>query len=126
MTRKVAKIILLVFVGLLIGFWPSSSNAAKYEYDPLNRLTRVVYDENTSIEYSYDSVGNRTRELVIEPPNPDINLSGRVNFIDLAGLAENWLTCGDHQPGDLNLDGTINIEDLSIMADYWLAPGEPL
>ena len=126
MTDKVTKTILFVFVGLLIGLWPSSANAARYEYDPLNRLTRVVYDENTSIEYSYDSVGNRTRRLVIEPPNPDINRSGKVNFADFAGLAENWLKPVDHKPGDLNRDGKVDIYDLSIMADYWLLPGEPL
>ncbi|HEY4760229.1 MAG TPA: hypothetical protein VIH42_06595 [Thermoguttaceae bacterium] len=122
MTGKVTKIILLVFVGL----WPCNTNAAKYEYDPLNRLIRAVYDENTSIEYSYDSVGNRTRELVIAPPNPDLNLNGRVNFADLAELAENWLDAGDHKKGDLNLDGVVDTKDIAVIAAYWLDAGEPL
>jgi len=124
---KTAKITILLTLALvLIGLWPCNVNAAKYEYDGLNRLVRVVYDENTSIEYTYDAVGNRLRKLVVEPPNPDINLSGKVNFIDLARLGENWLEEGDHIKGDLNLDGVVDIEDVAIIADYWLQPGEPL
>ena len=126
MSSRVTKIILVVFVGLFVGLWPCDTNAARYEYDALNRLTRVVYDENASIEYSYDSVGNRTRRLVIAPPNPDLNLSGRVNFADLAKLAENWLDAGDHKKGDLNLDGVVDIKDIAVIAAYWLDAGEPL
>ena len=74
----------------------------------------------------YDAVGNRMRKLVVEPPNPDLNLSGMVNFGDVARLAQNWLDVGDHNKGDLNLDGTVDVRDLAILADYWLEPGEAL
>ena len=117
---------MFALAGFLVILWPCTANAAKYEYDQLNRLTRVVYDENTSIEYTYDAVGNRTRRLVIEPPNPDINRSGKVNLADFAKLAESWLQPVDHKPADLNLDGVVDMTDLSIMADYWLKAGEPL
>jgi len=100
--------------------------AVVYEYDPLNQLIRLVHDENTSVEYTYDAAGNMTRKLVVQPPNPDTDLSGIVNFIDLARLAEDWLQPVDHKPGDLNRDDKVDIEDLKIMADYWLEPGEPL
>jgi YD repeat-containing protein len=120
------KPILLTFVLALIGLWPCSAYAARYEYDALNRLTRVLYNETTSIEYTYDAVGNRTRRLVIEPPNPDINLSGTVNLVDLAKLANKWLEEGDHQKGDLNRDGSVDINDLKILANYWLQSSEPL
>jgi len=107
-------------------FWLFSAAASTYEYDSVNRLIRLVYDANTSVEYAYDAAGNMTRKLVIQPPNPDTDLSGIVNFIDLAELAENWLEPVDHRPGDLNRDDKVDIEDLKIMADYWLEPGEPL
>lgn len=31
-----------------------------YEYDSLNRLTRIAYPDNTSVSYTYDANGNRT------------------------------------------------------------------
>ncbi|NLZ46028.1 MAG: hypothetical protein GX896_04985 [Clostridiales bacterium] len=33
-------------------------NQAKYEYDKLDRLIKVIYDEDNYIEYTYDSNGN--------------------------------------------------------------------
>ena len=32
---------------------------AQYTYDNLNRLVQVQYDDGTTIQYSYDAVGNR-------------------------------------------------------------------
>jgi YD repeat-containing protein len=115
-----------LFFVLWIYVCVSNGLSVTYTYDQVNRLTRVVYDANTSIEYTYDAAGNMTRKLVIQPPNPDIDHSGLVNFIDYAILAENWLQSGDHLPGDFNLDGKVNICDLAIMAEYWLKPGEPM
>jgi len=125
-TNKINKSILTGF--FLAASWCCYADAITYEYDSLNRLTRVVYDETTSIEYTYDAAGNRLRKLVIQPPNPDTDLSGTVDFIDYARLAEDWLKPVDHRKGDLDLnrDGIVDIYDLAIMADYWLDPGEPL
>jgi YD repeat-containing protein len=124
MMNKVKKIILPFIFMLLIGLLPRNADANKYEYDALNRLTRVVYDEATSIEYTYDAAGNRTRKVVKGPLSPDINHSGIVNFIDFAILAQDWLKSSDHLPGDLNRDDIVDVKDLKIMADYWLHPGE--
>jgi YD repeat-containing protein len=30
----------------------------QYEYDALNRLTRVIYENGDSITYAYDTAGN--------------------------------------------------------------------
>jgi YD repeat-containing protein len=35
-----------------------------YEYDDLNRLILVTYDNGTSIEYIYDEVGNREEKII--------------------------------------------------------------
>ena len=38
--------------------------AQTYTYDNLNRLTKVVYDNGTTITYSFDALGNRTSKKV--------------------------------------------------------------
>ena len=38
--------------------------AQTYTYDNLNRLTKVVYDNGTTITYSFDALGNRTSRTV--------------------------------------------------------------
>jgi YD repeat-containing protein len=35
-----------------------------YEYDALNRLTRVSYPDGSTIAYHYDPAGNRTERIV--------------------------------------------------------------
>ena len=45
---------LLLFLLLV----PSLSAAVTYEYDQLNRLTRVVYDNGKAVTYTYDAAGN--------------------------------------------------------------------
>lgn len=51
---------------LLLSFF-AAANAAwatSYEYDALNRLKRVTYDNGVVIEYSYDAAGNRTQRRI--------------------------------------------------------------
>jgi YD repeat-containing protein len=40
---------------------PCLTWAARYEYDALNRLTKVTYDNGQSIAYTYDPAGNIIR-----------------------------------------------------------------
>lgn len=47
---------------------PSFANGkVRYEYDRLDRLTRVEYPDGTTIEYTYDAAGNVT-SVVTRPP----------------------------------------------------------
>jgi len=50
--KAINLIIALLFVGL-------SSMAQQYEYDELNRVTKVTYPSNQRAYYSYDELGNR-------------------------------------------------------------------
>jgi YD repeat-containing protein len=51
-------------------FFVNSLNAVTFEYDDLNRLVRVTYEDGAVIEYTYDEVGNRlTLETTV--PDPD-------------------------------------------------------
>ena len=43
------------------------AGASTNAYDSLHRLTRVVYDNGTSIAYTYDAAGNRLTMLVNSP-----------------------------------------------------------
>ncbi len=54
------------FTALLLGIALLAGNAmaTTYEYDQLNRLKRVTYDNGTVIEYTYDASGNRTARRI--------------------------------------------------------------
>lgn len=47
-----------------------------YHYDNLNRLTQVAYDDNTTIDYCFDNVGNMTcYEIEGNAQLPDLGIS---------------------------------------------------
>lgn len=58
MNRLRLTLLLMLFV--LCATIPSVA-ATRYEYDALNRLTRVTYDNGHTIQYVYDPAGNITR-----------------------------------------------------------------
>jgi YD repeat-containing protein len=58
----IAFMICTVVFLLASGAW-----AITYEYDELNRLKRVIYDNGTSIIYEYDAAGN-----IVSVLSPDI------------------------------------------------------
>lgn len=51
-------------------FSVTSSFAVSYNYDDLNRLCAVQYDNNWVIQYGYDEAGNRTGKKVFYNPSP--------------------------------------------------------
>jgi YD repeat-containing protein len=53
--KKYAAILILL---LFCTFHAINVSAASYEYDQLNRLTSVSYDDGSSVSYTYDSAGN--------------------------------------------------------------------
>lgn len=54
-------------ISLLLMLLPVVTALAEtYTYDAQGRLTKVVYDDNSSITYSYDSMGNRTAAKAVE------------------------------------------------------------
>jgi YD repeat-containing protein len=60
---KLFRIILFVASILIInGTFAQSTNT--YEYDNLNRLTKVTYANGAVVQYQYDNVGNRTKKMV--------------------------------------------------------------
>lgn len=50
----------------------------------------------------------------------DIDVSDKVDYIDMRFLAENWLMQRALLPEDLNRDGSVNSKDLTTFAGQWL------
>ena len=60
MNRKEFYTLLLLLVAELT----FAQSSVKYEYDEMNRLTRVSYSNGTTVSYTYDELGNRTAKEV--------------------------------------------------------------
>ncbi|MEW6746637.1 MAG: RHS repeat domain-containing protein [Planctomycetota bacterium] len=60
--RRALQILGAVIAFLLLA--SSSLFAITYEYDQLNRLKKVTYDNGTVIEFTYDAAGNRTAKRI--------------------------------------------------------------
>lgn len=54
------KPIIIILTTIFVGSIISSAGAVSYQYDALNRLTRVAYDNNNAFDYTYDANGNIT------------------------------------------------------------------
>ena len=118
------KWMILSVLFVLLAAYGSLVYAANYEYDALNRLTRIVYDNKTAIEYSYDTGGNRTRKVLTLLA--DTSVDNNVDFRDFAIVASRWLDedCGYADQwcdrADINWSTEVGIEDLATLAEQWL------
>lgn len=112
------KIVLIVLL-----FGVSVCLATQYEYDSLNRLSKVIYDNNVQIVYAYDNSGNQTARAI--SLTPDITRDEAVDMLDLVDLAAVWLDepcvhpgwCG---AGDLDLSGKVDLNDFTKLGRSWL------
>jgi YD repeat-containing protein len=114
------------FVILILGLNILSLSAygTSYEYDTLNRLTRVTYDGGFQIVYSYDEVGNRIQRIATNVA--DITVDGSVNLKDFTLVAAHWMQTDCNQPdwcegADFDHSGSVDIFDLATFAKYWLS-----
>ncbi len=65
--KKVINLILKAVLLCLLLTIPGLAGTAQYTYDNLGRLVQVVYDNGTTIVYTYDAAGNRTVQQVTTP-----------------------------------------------------------
>jgi YD repeat-containing protein len=113
--RRSISLCLLAFIVLYCEI--SYSATITYNYDNLNRLTKVVYGDGTAEEFTYDAAGNRLTNVIkgsdtqqevsfaLTPPVPSgLNSS---NYV-----AVTYFSNGVQQ--QVNLDGTTSIK---VMAD---------
>jgi YD repeat-containing protein len=62
----VTIILCIILINCMMTLFMSRKTVAiTYEYDSLNRLLRVDYQNGNVIEYTYDAVGNRTSSVII-------------------------------------------------------------
>lgn len=72
-----ARIVIGVFGGAAILLVVARmATAMQYEYDSLNRLTKVTYDDGRIVTYTYDEVGNRLRKIVTGTPTVPMDFNG--------------------------------------------------
>jgi len=85
MNRKIFYLLLLI-VASLQAFAQSVNN---YTYDNLNRLTSVTYSNGTTVNYTYDALGNRLTKTVTVISQP-----ATVVTADVTQVNSNSATCG--------------------------------
>ena len=68
----IPNLLKFIAIFLLTAFIPLSAFAGtfQYTYDDLNRLTRVDFEDSSTLEYTYDSAGNMTH-YTATPPSAD-------------------------------------------------------
>jgi len=59
-----ALIVLVTIFGLLFFGITSFADITNYSYDTMGRLIQVVYGDGSTIEYTYDKMGNRLQKNV--------------------------------------------------------------
>ena len=104
---------------MLLSFVLCSSTASGviYEYDKLNRLVMVKYDNGRVIKYTYDTAGNRNRKLTTDASAlSDLDDDGDVDGVDLSILAHDLGRTDCPCAGDINGDGVVNESDLSLFS----------
>ena len=58
---------------------------------------------------------------LFNPPLGDLNLDGRVDFLDLGIFGGSWLKQQTGLPADLDGNGQVNFRDFGIMGENWLS-----
>lgn len=86
MLRTSARFALAALLSLWITAGVASATTIRYEYDALQRLVRVTYDNGTRISYSYDAAGNMVSRVgTLAPPQLSYTTAG-------LELVVNWTT----------------------------------
>ena len=105
----------------------SVADAETYEYDRIGRLTRVRYDDGTSIAYDYDPHGNLLARRVNASEAPvfhrgDANADGALDVGDvifnLVFLFRGGAAPGCLDAADFDDDGVIRISDAIGVVNY--------
>jgi len=64
--RKSKTVCLTIFVIIIMFCTAISAAASTYNYDSLNRITKIIHENGDSIAYTYDGLGNITHITTIQ------------------------------------------------------------
>lgn len=98
----------------------------KYEYDTMNRLTKVTYADGSTVSYTYDQLGNRLSKSVFVKLAGDVTGSGDVDVQD-ATIVVNYILGTendddyDYSLADMNNDGEIDVFDVTAIINVILS-----
>lgn len=120
--KRILYTLAIVFVSLQT----FAQSKTKYEYDELNRLTKVTYSSGAVVTYTYDDLGNRKTKTVNGGYlRGDVNGDGYVNSADIVGLiiylSEMTPSQFDKKAADANADGEIDGYDADAIAEIIMA-----
>src|SRR5260370_26123725 len=102
----IAFLLAMISLALIIPAFAQQPVGIHYEYDRLDRLTKIIFDNSgASITYTYDSAGNRTG-MIVQGTNIQPSLTS---------LFPNNIAAGSHG-FTLSVQGDFLINDAVI---YW-------
>lgn len=91
----------LIILGVYLTFLTQtfSVSAATYEYDDLDRVTQVIYEDGTSVTYFYDANGNLVETRVKGTNEKDSSQTGEVPTKEVAAKGEQTGSRGNYKAG---------------------------
>lgn len=92
--KKILLISLAIFCSLEIA---TAQTGTTYIYDDLNRLTQVTYSNGTTINYTYDALGNRLSKTVTAAVSSQLPT---VITANVSQISETNATCGGNVTSD--------------------------
>ena len=132
---------LLVTVVLLLQcFSAHAGYRVEYEYDSLDRLVKVIHPAGETVNYTYDSVGNRVRKVSAVNPAPELLTSIIENgqtqrstikiistqFSEDVTVDPNALSISGLSSGSIDLTGAVfDYNSVSFTATWTLANSLP-
>ncbi len=103
----------------------TAQRTTKYEYDDLNRLTKVTYANGSIVSFTYDELGNRLSKNVNAKVAGDVTGSGKVEVQDATTVVNYILGTENNQDYDYNLadmnnDGEVDVFDVTTIINVIL------
>ena len=82
--RLLCLVAILLCFSIVTGFSAISSaqeeaESIQYEYDELNRVTKAIYPDGTTVTYCYDKNGNLLETIVTPPEEETASTAGEAN-----------------------------------------------
>lgn len=113
---------LISIIGLIfLVFFPAlgSTSTITYEYDSQLRVHKVIYDDGTTEEYSYDAAGNRSLYTAYNQ-HPQLTVSKSGTQQGTVTSSPTGITCGATCSAYFDADATVTLST-TVPPDYHVA-----